>query len=177
MIPDSAIGREDRLRRELSAHHRRMLYDESGISPEIVGGRGYKIVTRREDLPPEFKAYQRRRGLLIPVHSPDGMTRANQLRLATRARTGRASLSSTRPRAARRRSSTFTLGCVQRSTQAIKTSGSRRGSRRPTRSPAADFPPWGSWGFGTGSATARCYPAGITSGSKAAGPTSSLIAT
>ena len=56
-----------------------MLYDESGISPDIVAERGYSTVTRRE-VPPEFKGYQRRKGLLMPVHSPDGITRSHQLR-------------------------------------------------------------------------------------------------
>jgi hypothetical protein len=80
MILDSATGRDNRPRDELSVVHREMLFDESGIALEIVGERGYVTVTRCEDLPLEFKTYQRRKGLLIPVYSPDGITRANQLR-------------------------------------------------------------------------------------------------
>src|SRR5215210_2473328 len=63
----------------LSEGHRRMLYDESGISPEVVAERGYATITRRE-VPPEFKGYQRRNGLLIPVLSPDGVSHGWQLR-------------------------------------------------------------------------------------------------
>ena len=57
----------------LDADHRRMLLEESGLSPEIVAERGYETVKSRADLP-DFKEYQRRRGLIIPVHSPSGAT-------------------------------------------------------------------------------------------------------
>jgi predicted transcriptional regulator len=56
-----------------------MLEVESGISPEIIGGRGYRTVSRA-DVPDDFASYQRRNGLLIPLYSPDGTTTASQLR-------------------------------------------------------------------------------------------------
>ena len=55
----------------LSTDHRRMLLEESGISPEIAAERGYRTVRSRKELP-GFKGYQRRPGLLIPVLSPSG---------------------------------------------------------------------------------------------------------
>ncbi len=57
-----------------------MLYEESGVTPEIARERGYTTVRGRAELPPEFKRYQRRRGLLVPMHSPDGETTSYQLR-------------------------------------------------------------------------------------------------
>jgi hypothetical protein len=56
-----------------------MLLGESGIAPEIVGGRGYRSVSRAE-VPEDFADYQRRNGLLIPLYSPDGTTTGYQLR-------------------------------------------------------------------------------------------------
>ncbi|MDQ3767841.1 MAG: DUF3854 domain-containing protein [Actinomycetota bacterium] len=57
-----------------------MLYDESGISPVVAAERGYQTVRSCAELPAEFKGYQRRRGLLVPMHSPDGETVGYQLR-------------------------------------------------------------------------------------------------
>ena len=68
---------EDTLR--LSHSHRRMLYDESGISLDVAGERGYRTTRSRAELV-EFKTYQRRAGLVIPICSPDGITRSAQLR-------------------------------------------------------------------------------------------------
>jgi len=56
-----------------------MLFEESAIAPEIAAARGYRTVTRA-GVPPEFKAYQRRAGLLMPCYSPDGVTGLRQLR-------------------------------------------------------------------------------------------------
>jgi hypothetical protein len=56
-----------------------MLLEESAISPEIVAERGYRTVTRSE-VPPEFKEYQRKPGLLIPTLSTDGETTRMRLR-------------------------------------------------------------------------------------------------
>ncbi|MCA1716781.1 MAG: DUF3854 domain-containing protein [Actinobacteria bacterium] len=64
----------------LSENHRRMLFDESGIAQEIVAERGYATVRSRTELPPEFKPYQRRSGLLVPMFSPDEETVGYQLR-------------------------------------------------------------------------------------------------
>jgi hypothetical protein len=60
----------------LSPKHRAMLYDESGIAPEIVAGRGVRTVTRGRDLPQGFSRRQRRRGpgVLFTVHRPSGAT-------------------------------------------------------------------------------------------------------
>jgi uncharacterized protein DUF3854 len=64
----------------LSEAHRKMLYDESGISPEVAAARGYRTIRRRSEVPEEFADWQRRRGLLVPTYSPDGTTRGYQLR-------------------------------------------------------------------------------------------------
>ena len=63
----------------LSRNHRRMLLEESGIDPDIVTERGYRTTRSRAELI-EFKTYQRRAGLVIPIFSPDGITRSAQLR-------------------------------------------------------------------------------------------------
>jgi hypothetical protein len=74
--PDQAPGKTV----YLSSKHRRMLLEESGISPEIVAGRGYRTVRSRTELL-DFKKYQRRApALLVPMFSPDGETRSSQLR-------------------------------------------------------------------------------------------------
>ena len=61
----------------LSDAHRRMLYDESGISPEIVAERGVRSVSGgRGQLPAVFSWRQKRRGagVLFTVHRPNGET-------------------------------------------------------------------------------------------------------
>jgi hypothetical protein len=57
-----------------------MLYDESGISPEVALERGYYTARRRSDVPQAFAGYQRRLGLVVPMYSPDGSTGGYQLR-------------------------------------------------------------------------------------------------
>ncbi len=63
----------------LSDSHRKMLFEESGISPEVAAERGYRTVTRRAELG-EFPEWQRRLGLYVPMRSPDGTTRSCQIR-------------------------------------------------------------------------------------------------
>ena len=67
-------------RRTLSDSHRRMLYDESGISPEVAEERGYYTARTRSEVPEAFKNYQRKTGLVLPMYSPDGKTVGYQLR-------------------------------------------------------------------------------------------------
>ncbi len=57
-----------------------MLYDGSGISPEIAAERGYRTATKRSEIPDIFKGYQRKTGLIVPMFSPDGRTVGYQLR-------------------------------------------------------------------------------------------------
>jgi hypothetical protein len=64
----------------LSDPHRRMLYQESGIDPAVAAERGYYTVRRRLEAPEAFKDYQRKRGLVVPMFSPDGETVGYQLR-------------------------------------------------------------------------------------------------
>ncbi len=64
----------------LSDSHRRMLFEGSGIDPEIARERGYYTARRRHEVPDEFADYQRRLGLVIPTYSPDGETTGHQLR-------------------------------------------------------------------------------------------------
>jgi Domain of unknown function (DUF3854) len=60
--------------------HRRMLYDESGIHPDVAAERGYYTARRRSEVPEAFKNYQRKSGLVVPMFSPDGETTGYQLR-------------------------------------------------------------------------------------------------
>src|SRR5215210_3585996 len=64
----------------LSDAHRRMLYDESGIDPGVAAERGYYTARRRSEVPEAFKSYQRKRGLVVPMFSPDGEAVGYQLR-------------------------------------------------------------------------------------------------
>jgi DNA-binding Lrp family transcriptional regulator len=64
----------------LSPKHRAMLYEESGIAPEIAAERGYYTTRSRSEVPEAFAGYQRRLGLVVPMFSPDGITRGWQLR-------------------------------------------------------------------------------------------------
>jgi hypothetical protein len=57
-----------------------MLYDESGIDPEVAAERGYYTARSCSEVPEAFKNYQRRRGLVVPMFSPDGETVGYQLR-------------------------------------------------------------------------------------------------
>lgn len=66
----------------LSPEHRRMLLEESGISPDVVAERAYRTITNPKDLEAlGFKRYQRRvPGLLIPLYGPDGLAAGYQYR-------------------------------------------------------------------------------------------------
>ena len=64
----------------LSDRHRRMLFEESGITPAVAAERGYYSAERPGEVPEEFKRYQRRRGLVLPVYSPDGSSTSYHLR-------------------------------------------------------------------------------------------------
>jgi hypothetical protein len=57
-----------------------MLFEESGISPDVAAERGYRTITRRSEVPDDFANWQRRLGLLVPTYSPDGQTKGHQLR-------------------------------------------------------------------------------------------------
>lgn len=63
----------------LAMHHRAELERGSAIDPAIVAERGYRSMAAAA-LPPQFPAYQRRDGLLIPVHSVWGTVGAWQLK-------------------------------------------------------------------------------------------------
>ncbi len=64
----------------LSEAHQNMLFEESGISEEVVRERGYYTARRRSEVPDVFKDYQRKPGLVVPMFSPDGATVGYQLR-------------------------------------------------------------------------------------------------
>ncbi len=66
--------------RTLSDSHRRMLYAESGIDPDVAAERGYYTARTRSEVPECFADYQRKPGLVIPMFSPDGETVGYQLR-------------------------------------------------------------------------------------------------
>jgi hypothetical protein len=66
--------------RTLSDAHRRMLYDESGIDPGVAAARGYRTIRHRSEIPEEFANWQRRLGLLVPTHAPDGQSSGYQLK-------------------------------------------------------------------------------------------------
>src|SRR3954447_23276332 len=57
-----------------------MLEVESSIAPEIAAERGYYTIRSRSEVPETFAGYQRRLGLVVPMFSPDGITRGWQLR-------------------------------------------------------------------------------------------------
>src|SRR5918993_546137 len=66
----------------LSANHERMLFEESGIEPEVVKARGYRTVRRKVELEElGFGRTQRNvPALLIPVYSPRGEISTYQVR-------------------------------------------------------------------------------------------------
>ncbi len=66
--------------RTLSDSHRRMVYEESGISDDVAAERGYYTARLRSEVPEAFKSYQRKLGLVVPMYSPDGETVGYQLR-------------------------------------------------------------------------------------------------
>ena len=51
--------------RPLLGSHRRMLFDESGIDPNVAKERGYYTARLLSEVPKAFKDYQRRRGLVV----------------------------------------------------------------------------------------------------------------
>lgn len=63
----------------LSQRDRHTLEVESGIDSSVIAEREYETVKNRAELL-EFKKYQRRPGLRIPMYSPDGITRSSQLK-------------------------------------------------------------------------------------------------
>jgi Domain of unknown function (DUF3854) len=65
---------------KLSDAHQRMLFEESGIDPCVAKERGYYTARTRSEVPEAFKDYQRKRGLVVPMFSPDGVTVGYQLR-------------------------------------------------------------------------------------------------
>ena len=64
----------------LSDSHARILYEESGISPDVAAERGYYTARTSAEVPACFAGYQRKPGLVIPMFSPDGETIGYQLR-------------------------------------------------------------------------------------------------
>jgi len=64
----------------LSKEHEHELLISSGISREFVAARGYYTATRRLEVPEVFPERQRRLGLVVPLHSPDGKTVDYQLK-------------------------------------------------------------------------------------------------
>jgi len=63
----------------LSDSHQRQL-KQSDIAEEAAAARGYRTIRRRSEVPDEFANWQRRLGLLVPTHSPDGQTSGYQLK-------------------------------------------------------------------------------------------------
>src|SRR5687767_1361632 len=62
--------------RTLCDSHGRMLYEGSGIDPDVTAERGVRTITRGRDLPEGFSRRQRDRGggILFDVHRPNGKT-------------------------------------------------------------------------------------------------------
>lgn len=155
----------------LSEEHRRMLYDESGISPEVAAERGYSS-TPRGELPTAFKSYQRRTGLLIPLHSPDGITRSHQ----NRPENPRRDRKGKRIKYETAGGSRAILDVHPRMRENVRagvgdlwiTEGVKKADSLTSRG----SPPWASSGCGTGRGAASSSPAGITSGWRAGASTS-----
>jgi hypothetical protein len=59
-------------------HHRQL--KASDISDDVIVARGYRTIRRRSEVPDAFADWQRRLGLLVPTHSPDGKTKGHQLK-------------------------------------------------------------------------------------------------
>jgi len=60
------------------SHHRQL--KASDISDDVIAARGYRTIRRRSEVPDAFADWQRRLGLLVPTHSPDGQTKGHQLK-------------------------------------------------------------------------------------------------
>src|SRR5215218_1183486 len=60
----------------LSQKHEKMLFKESGNSPEVVAERGVRTIRRGRDLPEGFSWRQKKRapGILFTLHRPNGET-------------------------------------------------------------------------------------------------------
>ena len=74
---------DDLLRERLEyPHHRRMLLEESGISPAVVAERGYYSVKTKTELAKlGFSERQRRTpALVVPMYSPAGELATHQIR-------------------------------------------------------------------------------------------------
>jgi len=63
----------------LSDSHSQEL-DASDIAPRVRTARGYRTICHQSEVPGEFAGWQRRLGLLVPTHSPDGKTKGHQLK-------------------------------------------------------------------------------------------------
>jgi hypothetical protein len=63
----------------LSDSHSRQL-KSSDIALHVAAARGYRTIRHRSEVPDEFADWQRRPGLLVPTHSPDGQTKGHQLK-------------------------------------------------------------------------------------------------
>jgi hypothetical protein len=53
---------------------------DSDVAPDVIAARGYRTIRHRSEVPDEFADWQRRLGLLVPTHSPDGHTKGHQLK-------------------------------------------------------------------------------------------------
>ncbi len=58
--------------RTLSDSHQKMLYEESGISPDVADERGTFTATRGKDVPQDRGKLPAKPGLVFPVHTLDG---------------------------------------------------------------------------------------------------------
>ncbi len=56
----------------ISKSHRRMLFDELDIAPEIAAERGTFTARRGKDVPQEYGLLPRKPGIVFPVHTLDG---------------------------------------------------------------------------------------------------------
>src|SRR5215211_6584332 len=65
--------------RTLSDSHRRQL-EESASAQEVALACGYRTIRSRSEVPDVYANWQRRLGLLVPTHSPDGKTSGYQLK-------------------------------------------------------------------------------------------------
>ncbi len=79
-MPHNAAASRAEYTSTLSLEHRKILEGESGISDKAIAARGYRTAARRADVPDVFPEWQRRLGLVIPIYSPDGVTRSFQLK-------------------------------------------------------------------------------------------------
>jgi hypothetical protein len=57
-----------------------MLFEESGIDPDVAEGRGYYTARTGSEVPQDRGELPKRPGLVVPMYSPDGISRSYQLR-------------------------------------------------------------------------------------------------